>query len=441
MINNLISQNNILDLLNNNGFETNRYQVHEESLEFNKVLKNYKDTILSDKYVKTNDNSISIDGQKIDENEIIVFIDNSDEEENDALIALLSNIYNCLYGKSDNEVRDAISNLDKEFNIEHIIEGDTSTTTNSNIEIDFVSEKIVNNNFKYNAFNNIINSTKEFSCEDLSSEDLSTFDNNLTNNEHISNKILGVDNNFNINKDKTIFNNKISNNQNINDIINKLTSFGQAYSNVEDLQTTSKALIQDILKSIQRETLEINKNKKKEILLNSPNLELNAFSKYSVGVISQQQLADLREAELHPTIKQILQIIESQIDFNDLSNKTLNLRLKLFPSELGKIAVNIKSTNKFISIDILSSNNDVVRLLSNSINELEAEFANKTGYSVNVNISSEDFNNGFNNNSNSQKQETTYNKNIREDNSIKENDISLKSYYIDLENNKVNIQI
>ena len=97
---------------------------------------------------------------------------------------------------------------------------------------------------------------------------------------------------------------------------------------------------------------------------------------------------------IHPIAQQILSNIESQLNSNFLTEKTLQIRLKLFPARLGGVSVDIERVGESIAVKIISENSDVARVIANSLKELQVQLSDRVGYSVNIDLFSNDGQNG-----------------------------------------------
>ncbi|MGU8834109.1 hypothetical protein ACV3UL_07405 [Clostridium perfringens] len=131
---------------------------------------------------------------------------------------------------------------------------------------------------------------------------------------------------------------------------------------------------------------------KKEDILNVPaNLDIGLqFTQLK----NEQPNITGSNPNIHPIAQQILSNIESQLNSNFLTEKTLQIRLKLFPARLGGISVDIERIEESIAVKIISENSDVARVIANSLKELQVQLSDRVGYSVNIDLFSNDGQNG-----------------------------------------------
>lgn len=131
--------------------------------------------------------------------------------------------------------------------------------------------------------------------------------------------------------------------------------------------------------------------KKEEMLEISNNLDISSI--FATNVSSIDMVDNLTDKNLHPIAKQILSTIQTQISSVDLDNKTVKLRLKLFPSKLGSISVILEHSDEGLKVTLLSDNSEVRSILSESISELESQLNKFNLNEVLVDVSANQENN------------------------------------------------
>ena len=194
--------------------------------------------------------------------------------------------------------------------------------------------------------------------------------------------------------------------QSLDNISDKITSLFGDNSAVEEnsellefMDNLSSVISQSDDKNIDTDLVR-SLTKKEDISTNINNLDMSTILNNNIDTI------DFRTDKvdnLHPVAKQILQTMQAQLGAVDLDGKTIEVRLKLYPSKLGEISVVIGRRGSDINVNILSDNADVRKLLSDSINILKNNLAESNSGSVNIDISNGNSNDDRrqNNNNNS----------------------------------------
>lgn len=131
-------------------------------------------------------------------------------------------------------------------------------------------------------------------------------------------------------------------------------------------------------------------SKKEDMLEISNNLNISSVFTTNVNAIDISE--NIISAEMHPITKQVLSSIQAQLSAVNLDNKTVELRLKLFPSKLGAISVTLEHDSDGLRITLQSDNPDVRSILSESINDLKNNL-NKFANEVFIDVSSNKENN------------------------------------------------
>ena len=202
--------------------------------------------------------------------------------------------------------------------------------------------------------------------------------------------------------------------QSLDNISDKITSLFGDNSAVEEnsellefMDNLSSVISQSDDKNIDTD-LDRSLSKKEDISTNINNLDMNTILNNNIDTI------DFRTDKvdnLHPVAKQILQTMQAQLGAVDLDGKTIEVRLKLYPSKLGEISVVIERSGSDINVNILSDNADVRKLLSDSINILKNNLAESNSGSVNIDISNGKSNEESRQNNNNNSIDTTDNLN------------------------------
>ena len=202
-------------------------------------------------------------------------------------------------------------------------------------------------------------------------------------------------------------------------------------SESNDISNFSKKLTDLIVDATSNsKNIEDNEIKKEDIQLNINNLNI---SQQITSPVMNKSLAP-NNASLHPIIQQVLENINAQLSTLQLDKKTIELRLRLYPSKLGSISVLIEKEDSYLKIKLLSDNAKIRDVLAESINDLKFELDKSKETTVYVDVSSDNQGNRkeYKNNANS---EIAY-KNIdsyEEDASIRtQQEYDLKDKIIDI---------
>lgn len=178
--------------------------------------------------------------------------------------------------------------------------------------------------------------------------------------------------------------------QSLDNVAEKITSLFNDNSNTEEnakLLNFMNKLSAVISKSDDKITdtgFDIDLTKKEDISANINNLDMSSILNNNVEAIDFR--SDKVE-NLHPVAKQILQTMQSQLATVNLDGKTVEIRLKLYPSKLGEISVVIGRSGDDVNVSISSDNADVRRLLLDSISILKNDLAESNSGSINIDIS------------------------------------------------------
>lgn len=293
-------------------------------------------------------------------------------------------------------------------------------STESNIDtiqstlkkINSILNKSTNNNSLQNlstldsveSMDDIINFADILSLEELDDSDESTLESiqsilALLNQQYNLNNIeLDSSTSFGENLDTEAIS---SNNElfdTISSIENKITdildenSFADNSEVVDDFMQKLISLLQSE-NEVSRET---DSSKKEEMFEISNNLDISSVFNPNVNTIDVIEITG--NEDINPIVKQVLSSIQAQISTLDLDNKTVELRLKLFPSKLGSISVILEHDSNGLKITLLSDNPDVRTILSESIGDLKHQL-NKFENEVSVDVSSNQENNNKEQNS------------------------------------------
>lgn len=185
----------------------------------------------------------------------------------------------------------------------------------------------------------------------------------------------------------------------INSIENKLMDVFNETALCDNAEVTDD-FMQKLMSLVQSDTdlsNSVNLSQKEEMLETSNNLNISSVFANSFNSIDM--IEDITNIDMHPITKQVLSSIQAQISTVNLDNKTVELRLKLFPSKLGAISVILEHDSDGLRITLQSDNADVRSLLSSSIGDLQEQL-NKFGNEVFIDVSSNNNNNKEANNEN-----------------------------------------
>lgn len=136
-------------------------------------------------------------------------------------------------------------------------------------------------------------------------------------------------------------------------------------------------------------------SKKEDIQLNINNLDISPILTNS---LNGGNFNIDKTSAIHPIARQVLGNVQAQLSSLHLDNKTIELRLKLFPSRLGGISIVIEKSGNSLNVKLLSDNPEVRNVLVESLQDLKFELDKSSQNEVHVDVSSEQSENNRKNN-------------------------------------------
>lgn len=164
----------------------------------------------------------------------------------------------------------------------------------------------------------------------------------------------------------------------------------------------------------------VSSSKKEDIQLNINNLDISPIL---ANTLNGENLNIDKTSTIHPIARQVLENVQAQLSSLHLDNKTIELRLKLFPSRLGGISIVIENDGNSLNVKLLSDNPEVRNVLMESVQELKFELDKSSQNEVHVDVSSEQSENSRKNNN----KEENINTGLRDVDSYIE-EVALKFY-------------
>lgn len=409
------TKGNIVDLLKSNSttkpnFKTSFFDTLSKSTK--KIEDSKANDVKNDNYSKKNDypnkkfkdavainlNTISSKGAKAI-SELEKFLkSNPSEEEFNAIIESLTDIL------SENEV--SLEDMDTSL--------DDSTLEN------IIS--LFANYTLHNIQSEPLPAVETSSLNEISLD--SSLDKSSVINEELSNAIIADDFSF----DDVNSTNNLEDIESLidsaeNEFSKLVESFGEKNVSLDESKDILKKILELSGEELNRDTETLDSVMKKEdISVNPNNLITGSIS------LDESSLKDNKVNVKSPIVHHVLESIHAQLSKESLSNKTVELRLKLFPSKLGSVSVVIEKDNGSLNIKILSDNPEVRSLFLDSIQDLKLELSKNNLTDINIDISNGNQNNENNENKNKNNTSYTVNGDYIEDIAVK---ISTNNYIID----------
>lgn len=208
-----------------------------------------------------------------------------------------------------------------------------------------------------------------------------------------------------------------------NEFSKLIESFGEKNVSLDESKDILKKILELSGEELNRDTETLDSVMKKEdISVNPNNLITGSIS------LDESNFKDNNVNVKSPIVHHVLESIHAQLCKESLNNKTVELRLKLFPSKLGSVSVVIEKDNGSLNIKILSDNPEVRSLFLDSLQDLKLELSKNNSADINIDISNGNQNNESNENKNKNNTSYTVNGDYIEDIAVK---ISTNNYIID----------
>lgn len=405
----MINFNDLLKVGTNNSSDSTISGVSTVKTTFTHKFSDILSKNLHDDYYKNNTlkkqtNYKSVSVYNINKNDI------SEEGLN-----LISQLKSFLSNETDtNTVKGVLDKINKLLNNEINISDKDDFLINCNLD-DSETELVLSDDIIQSILALLQNNTVDV-VKDLNTLDCSTSDGALLSQLDLDISSTTTDDmyesiNFIENKISEIFsNNYESNNNEISEeFIDKLMSLAHTQ---EDL------------------SVELKTTEKEEILQIQNNLDISSvFS----GAVESTEIVDSKSNHMHPITKQLVANLQAQLSSINLDNKTVELRLKLFPSKLGGISVVIEQGENGLDVRMITENLDVKSILSESLNDLKSQLDKFNLNSISVDISNSDKSNNKRNDQENTSNNISNSINYIEDSLLKaESDISLSNKILDI---------
>lgn len=331
---NIFSSNSLLDMLSTDNSISKRDSIAFSNNEienffevFNNVNKQNQDTNIS-KHL------LDFEGCNLEEDDVVIVDLSSDDCKE--LVSLVKKIQSAL--EENSEIRN---------NLINVIEESTS--------LDELEEKMA---LLAAEFNMNIKSPVEI----LPNGESSYIDLENIDVSHIFNN-----NSFELSDDNVKGNSTFLNEEIIENFIGLL----EHADSFEEAIDVSK-----ILKKLQR-LIQSNENvrsniadKKKDVILTFDNLNTNVIHNKIMNIATPLAVSDTIDYSSNTFMNNLVNIINNKIMNSDLSKETLEVRLKLYPSNLGTLVVDIAQVDDKISLKVVTESTNVKNFLLESIKDL-----------------------------------------------------------------------
>ena len=199
----------------------------------------------------------------------------------------------------------------------------------------------------------------------------------------------------------------------VSDILNKIENISN-----DEVKDTTLADLEKILNK-ENKNMPLDEYKKEEIQTIDNNFNISIKNNIEINTVT-----DTKET-MHPVAKQILEAIINQVNNQEAQlEKITQLKIKLYPSKLGDITINIYNENNYLDIRIVTATAEAKDILQESFYSMNKAFEEaNSNISIDISFSkSEDDKQYKNNNENSDKEQR-----ISEENNIHRKTIETRS--------------
>ena len=357
---NIFNSNSLLDILSidnsipkRDSITFSNNEIEDFKKVFNKVNEKNQDKNASKSILDSEDFSLK-------ENDIVIVDFDSDDCNN--LVSLIEKIQLAL--EENSGIRNNLINIIEEsMSLDELEEKMASLAAEFNVSIKYLTELLPNNESNY---------------MDLENVDVShTFNNTselLPNNEsnYMDLENVDVSHTFN-NTSELLSNNPSENSLSLNEetIENFINLLGNKDSFEEDVD------VYKIIKKLQTLTqsnesiLSGVADKKKDVALTFDNLNTNVIHNQIMSVSTSLTASNVIDYTSNTFANNLINIINNKIMNSDLSSgETLEVRLKLYPSNLGTLVVDIAQIGDKIHLKVVTENTNVKNFLIESIKDL-----------------------------------------------------------------------
>ena len=331
---NIFNSNSILDILSTDNSIPKRDSITFSNNEiedfkkvFNKVNEKNQDKNASKSILDSEDFSLK-------ENDIVIVDFDSDDCNN--LVSLIEKIQLAL--EENSGIRNNLINIIEEsMSLDELEEKMASLAAEFNVSIKYLTELLPNNESNYMDLENVdvshtFNNTSELLSNNPSENSLSL------NEETIENFINLLGNKDSFEEDVDV------------------------YKIIKKLQTLTQSN-ESILSGVA--------DKKKDVALTFDNLNTNVIHNQIMSVSTSLTASNAIDYTSNTFANNLINIINNKIMNSDLSSgETLEVRLKLYPSNLGTLVVDIAQIGDKIHLKVVTENTNVKNFLIESIKDL-----------------------------------------------------------------------
>lgn len=338
---NIFNSNSILDILSTDNSIPKRDSITFSNNEiedfkkvFNKVNEKNQDKNASKSILDSEDFSLK-------ENDIVIVDFGSDDCNN--LVSLIENLVSLIEKiqlalEENSGIRNNLINIIEEsMSLDELEEKMASLAAEFNVSIKYLTELLPNNESNYMDLENVdvshtFNNTSELLSNNPSENSLSL------NEETIENFINLLGNKDSFEEDVDV------------------------YKIIKKLQTLTQSN-ESILSGVA--------DKKKDVALTFDNLNTNVIHNQIMSVSTSLTASNAIDYTSNTFANNLINIINNKIMNSDLSSgETLEVRLKLYPSNLGTLVVDIAQIGDKIHLKVVTENTNVKNFLIESIKDL-----------------------------------------------------------------------
>lgn len=338
---NIFNSNSILDILSTDNSIPKRDSITFSNNEiedfkkvFNKVNEKNQDKNASKSILDSEDFSLK-------ENDIVIVDFGSDDCNN--LVSLIENLVSLIEKiqlalEENSGIRNNLINIIEEsMSLDELEEKMASLAAEFNVSIKYLTELLPNNESNYMDLENVdvshtFNNTSELLSNNPSENSLSL------NEETIENFINLLGNKDSFEEDVDV------------------------YKIIKKLQTLTQSN-ESILSGVA--------DKKKDVALTFDNLNTNVIHNQIMSVSTSLTASNAIDYTSNTFANNLINIINNKIMNSDLSSgENLEVRLKLYPSNLGTLVVDIAQIGDKIHLKVVTENTNVKNFLIESIKDL-----------------------------------------------------------------------
>lgn len=214
-------------------------------------------------------------------------------------------------------------------------------------------------------------------------------------------------------------------NNNIDEIINYLENSSEPLT---DKDVT--AILSKLNEIYNKDDLnnKLNSNKKKEVTVSLDNFNIDIAHNKAIS-LNGVEFSEEIQGTSSKILEKITSAIHEKMSNTDLNNKTIEIRLKLYPKHLGELTIDILNHDGKMNIKIFSENPSIKEYISSSMKELVSSLNNKNLAIDDIEVlltgdTHSSFNNNNSNGSNNSNNSNSSQKLTKLTNYINNNDIN-----------------